>query len=107
MHWLSTVDLDKDVNLGLPEIDDRYHFWRVPILNKSTSERIGEVVIDAKSSLVMPKKTTKASILTARLRSNNNTKKKRKRSSREEYSISSLRNNSIFCNKSIIFFLFP
>ena len=29
--WLLEIDLSKTVKLGLPEVDDRYHCWRVPL----------------------------------------------------------------------------
>lgn len=45
------------VSFGLPEIDDRYHIWRVPLLHQS--HVIGEAVIDAVSSLLVERKTTK------------------------------------------------
>ena len=32
--FLKSIDLDKAVDFGLPEIDDRYHIWRVPVLSK-------------------------------------------------------------------------
>lgn len=43
---------------GLPEIDDRYHIWRVPILSQANGEKVGEVVIDARSSRVDLKKSS-------------------------------------------------
>ena len=27
--WLAAIDLGQAVRLGLPEVDDRYHIWRV------------------------------------------------------------------------------
>ena len=37
-EWLKAGRLENAVALGLPEIDDRYHIWRVPLLNKVTGE---------------------------------------------------------------------
>ncbi len=65
--WLQSAHLDKAIAFGLPEIDDRYHFWRVPLLNKTTRGRIGEVVIDARTSLILEDKSTAAGRLEARL----------------------------------------
>lgn len=65
--WLQTAQLENAVDFGLPEVDDRYHIWRVPLLNKATRERIGEVVIDARTSLILQDKTTSAASLEARL----------------------------------------
>ena len=65
--WLQYVKLENPVEFGLPEIDDRYHVWRVPLVNKASKERIGEVVIDARTSLVLQDKSTSAKVLEARL----------------------------------------
>lgn len=64
--WLSEIDLVHVTKLGLPEVDDRYHYWRVPVCVKN-GEKIGEVVIDAYSTEIIHSKTTKPEILTARL----------------------------------------
>lgn len=64
---LTEYELSKAVSFGLPEIDDRYHVWRVPLRHLQTDEPIGEVVIDAKSSLVREDKTTRRQVLEARL----------------------------------------
>ena len=44
--WLETLDLLNVVKLGLPEVDDRYHIWRVPLCNEQGT-KVGETVIDA------------------------------------------------------------
>ena len=44
--WLNEIELGNVTKLGLPEIDDRYHIWRVPLLNEAQI-KIGEAVIDA------------------------------------------------------------
>jgi DNA modification methylase len=49
--FLQSIKLEKAIDFGLPEIDDRYHIWRVPLLNKG-KELIGEVVIDAITTLL-------------------------------------------------------
>lgn len=66
-QWLSQSHLQVLVDLGLPEVDDRYHIWRVPLVVKTTTHRVGEVVIDARSSLILTERTTDASVLEARL----------------------------------------
>jgi DNA modification methylase len=58
--------LDTAVTFGLPEIDDRYHVWRVPVLDDATT-RVGEIVIDARSATVDAVRTTDAATVTARL----------------------------------------
>ena len=65
--WLQRAQLHKVVGFGLPEVDDRYHVWRVPLINKASHERIGEVVIDARTSLILEDKSTAPGILEARL----------------------------------------
>ncbi len=65
--WVENAQLQNAVDFGLPEIDDRYHVWRTALLNRSTRQRIGEVVIDARTSLVLEDKSTSASVLEARL----------------------------------------
>jgi DNA modification methylase len=58
--------LDAAVTFGLPEIDDRYHVWRVPVLDDATT-RVGEIVIDARSAAVDAVRSTDAATVTARL----------------------------------------
>lgn len=89
--WLETIELDTAVTFGLPEIDDRYHIWRVPLVGKDSKERVGEVVIDAYTSLLLQDKSTSPDVLEARLlkrKTTNNTKKRQKKS----YRPSNLRN---------------
>lgn len=64
--WLERHELEHAISFGLPEVDDRYHIWRVPLLNASAQERIGEVVIDAYTSLVLEDKSTAPDVLEAR-----------------------------------------
>jgi len=64
--YLITMELEKAIDFGLPEIDDRYHIWRVPLLSK-TKENIGEIVIDAITSLINEKKSTTKIVLESRL----------------------------------------
>ena len=65
--WLQSVQLENAIDFGLPEVDDRYHVWRVPLINKATKERLGEVVINAYTSLILTDKSTSAASLEARL----------------------------------------
>jgi DNA modification methylase len=67
LAWLDEADLAQATDFGLPEVDDRYHIWRVPLLAKKSSDRIGEVVIDAHTSLVLIDKSTDPATLEARL----------------------------------------
>ena len=63
---LREMELAEAVSFGLPEIDDRYHIWRVPL--KRDRKSIGEIVIDARTSAVDAKKSTSRKVLEARLR---------------------------------------
>lgn len=92
LAWLEQAQLQKAVGFGLPEIDDRYHVWRVPLLNKSNHERIGEVVIDARTSLISENKSTAPATLEARLLGRNGGVKKKYSPRNGSYSLSALRN---------------
>ena len=37
--WLQDAQLENVVDFGLPEVDDRYHIWRVTLLNAATKGR--------------------------------------------------------------------
>jgi len=89
--WLSEIDLVRAVTLGLPEVDDRYHVWRVPLCNEQRV-RIGELVIDAYTSEILADKTTKPHILEARLLHKGEGRIVRKPREAPEYHISPLRN---------------
>lgn len=93
--WLESIDLSQAISLGLPEIDDRYHFWRVPLLSQDTHERVGEVVIDAYTSLLLREKSTSPDVLETRLLKRK-TKKKKQSPKKKTYRPSNLR-NTIAC----------
>jgi len=65
-NFLKSIELDNAIDFGLPEIDDRYHIWRVPVKSKN-NENIGEIVIDALTTLINEKKTTNKEVLESRL----------------------------------------
>jgi len=92
--WLTQAELVNVIDFGLPEVDDRYHIWRVPLLNKFNQEKIGEIVIDAYTTLIIETKSTNPDILEARLLGRNeeiSPKIKQNRSS-ASYQLSDLRN---------------
>jgi len=97
--WLEAISLQNVVDFGLPEIDDRYHVWRVPLLDQTGRERLGEVVIDARSTLVVEKQTTHPDVLEARLLGRNGENGQRREWPKESYTPSSLR-NTIACGDS-------
>ena len=66
-NYLAEVDVDGALlRFGLPEVDDRYHIWRVPLLGGPAEERIGEIVIDARTSLVQHDRSTDMALLGSR-----------------------------------------
>lgn len=88
--YLQTIRLEGVVAFGLPEIDDRYHIWRVPLLHQNRV--IGEAVIDALTSLIVESKTTRKQVLEDRILKRNGHALKKKK----EYDIpkiSSIRNS--------------
>ncbi len=88
--WLLELDLAKVVRFGLPEVDDRYHYWRVPLCAKNGAA-VGEVVIDAYSTEILASKTTKPNLLTARLLKQDESTVIQRRQDKKEYHLSSLR----------------
>lgn len=90
--WLSEIDLSQATKLGLPEVDDRYHIWRVPICNKR-GEKVGEAVIDAYTTAIVSEKTTRPEMLEARLlQKGNGSSVSPRRAPPPDYKISPLRN---------------
>lgn len=66
-NWLRSFNLANAVQFGLPEVDDRCHVWRVPLVRQGTNRRVGEVVLDAYTSMVLAQETTKPDVLESRL----------------------------------------
>lgn len=90
--WLQDVDLVKAVAFGLPEVDDRYHIWRVPLRKKRSTTKIGEVVIDAYTTEILGDKTTKPVMLEARLLGKDEEHLATRTRPRRSYPVSHLRN---------------
>lgn len=59
--------LRRSVTFGLPEIDDRFHVWRVPLLATASTARVGELVLDARSGTLDAARSTDVVTLRARL----------------------------------------
>lgn len=78
LEYLKQLELEKVVVFGLPEIDDRFNIWRVPLRSKSKN-RIGEIVIDAITTLIDQNKTTSKDILENRLLGRDDDNKKKKK----------------------------
>ncbi|MGM9723937.1 MAG: DNA-methyltransferase [Prevotella sp.] len=66
LNYLVELELSKVIVFGLPEIDDRFNIWRVPLKTKNGA-KIGEIVIDAITTLIDFSKTTAKEILENRL----------------------------------------
>jgi len=96
LTWLKNKQLSNAVCFGLPEVDDRYHVWRVPLLSQHTDIKVGEIVIDAKTSLILEGKTTRPDVIESRVLGRDYAQRAvRKRKSRESYPLSTLRNTII------------
>ncbi len=63
---IKELELENATKFGLPEIDDRFDIWRIPVLSLDGA-KIGEVVVDAITSFVDLSKTTTKEILENRL----------------------------------------
>ena len=99
-RYLAQEDLEEGASmaLGLPELDDRYHIWRVP-LTASGSNRLGEVVVDARTSMIQPQRTTATDILKSRLNKSDGKFSRGKRSGNSAITRSKL-GNTIVLGKS-------
>lgn len=95
MVWLESMGLEEAVDFGLPEVDDRYHVWRVPLLGRDSRAKVGEVVIDARTSLIYEAKSTSKEILERRLLRRKG-RGIRQQLRRRQYRLSTLR-NTIAC----------
>src|SRR5687768_7028777 len=90
--WLEAAELSRAVKLGLPEVDDRYHIWRVPICREDGRTKVGEVVIDAYTTEIVGEKTTRPDLIEARLLRKPERDGKGRQSTPKEYPLSPLRN---------------
>lgn len=91
LDYLKELELDKVISFGLPEIDDRFNIWRVPLKSKGGTG-IGEVVIDAITTLIDTPKTTPKDLLENRILGRSDISLKRKMKLGEIPKISALRN---------------
>ncbi len=89
--WLAEIELGKVIGLGLPEVDDRYHIWRIPLLPAAGGPKIGEAVIDAYTTEILLEKTTRPEMLEARLLKKDEARLTKKRRDLT-YPVSPLRN---------------
>lgn len=65
--WLIACDpAAAPVDYGLPEVDDRYHIWRVPVLEPESGARLGEIVINALDGKVSARRSTRPDLIRGR-----------------------------------------
>ncbi|GBL16747.1 DNA adenine methyltransferase YhdJ [Microcystis aeruginosa NIES-1211] len=91
LNWLREINLVNAIKLGLPEVDDRYHIWRIPLCNDQ-KKTVGEVVIDAYTTEILADRTTRTEIIIARLLKQDESKLENRKKTKKEYKLSSLRN---------------
>lgn len=62
LDFLKSIDgfSHEKSSFGLPEIDDRFHIWRVPV--KIRQSKIGEIVVNAKEGRVNNSKSTNSEL---------------------------------------------
>ncbi|MBI4034651.1 site-specific DNA-methyltransferase [Candidatus Saccharibacteria bacterium] len=99
-YWLNENNLHAESVFGLPEIDDRYHIWRVPLLRKGDKHRVGEVVVDAVTTLIDQHKSTKPKVIKSRL--NGARKITSPKVKREDYEVSTMPNTIALGDAEII-----
>ena len=91
LNWLREINLVNALKLGLPEVDDRHHIWRIPLCNEQ-KKTVGEVVIDAYTTEILADRTTRTEIIIARLLKQDESKLENRKKNKKEYKLSSLRN---------------
>jgi len=104
--YINDLNLSEVILFGLPEVDDRYHVWRVPLKAKGKREKIGEIVIDARTSLIQTKKTSSKDVLEGRILGRDKTRTRR-RTKPKTYQLSALRNTVAFGPSEKILEEFP
>ena len=101
LEYLSSLDgivIDK-LSFGLPEVDDRFHIWRVPVKVKNV--KIAEIVLDAKTGHIDAAKTTKTEIIARREEKLLGRAPVKKRSRKKKIELSHL-SNTLILGDSII-----
>ena len=107
LTYVEAIELHNAVAFGLPEVDDRYAIWRVPILSKQ-KKRIGEVVIDGMTTEIDAERSTSASVLENRLLGRNeNTKNEKEPQADSIPHLSTLRNTVVLGSSEVRLEDFP
>jgi len=94
-RYLKLHNLKEKFTFGLPEVDDRYHVWRIPlVLNKI---RVGEIVINAKTADIEEEKSSKIEFLALKT-SDVLAKKRQNVKEKKQVSLSPLSNSILHGN---------
>lgn len=91
LDYVKSLELENVVTFGLPEIDDRFNIWRVPLKTKDGAT-IGEIVIDAITTFIDLSKTTSKDLLENRILGRKDTALKKKKQQASVPKVSILRN---------------
>ena len=89
--YLYEIQLENAILFGLPEIDDRFDIWRLPLKSRD-GEKIGEIVIDALTTFIDTSRTTAKDILENRLLGRKNISTRKENHANDIPKISTLRN---------------
>ena len=95
---VGTWDLVEATSFGLPEVDDRYHVWRVPIMHSDS--RVGELVISAKTGIVDVARSSKRSSVQERIQAPDLDNSPASWAADHSQIISSTLRNTILCGSS-------
>ncbi|ECO4888455.1 site-specific DNA-methyltransferase, partial [Salmonella enterica] len=87
--------LDGSFSFGLPEVDDRYHVWRVPLTLHN--RKAGEIVINAKTAVIDLDKSSNIEFLIRKTVEEAN-KEPKKRSTAKKIELSELKNTILAGN---------
>jgi DNA modification methylase len=106
--WIENMELSHALSFGLPEVDDRYHVWRVPLLSNADRSMVGEVVLDARTSLVVLDKSTGRATLEARLLGRKDQATRKRAAARSKsYEVSCVRNTIAQGDSEFVLLDFP
>lgn len=89
--YLHEIQLENAIIFGLPEIDDRFDIWRLPLKSKD-GEKIGEIVIDALTTFIDTSKSTAKNILENRLLGRKDISTRKENHTNDIPKVSTLRN---------------
>ena len=89
--YLHEIQLENAIIFGLPEIDDRFDIWRLPLKSKD-GEKIGEIVIDALTTFIDTSKSTAKNILENRLLGRKDISARKENHTNDIPKVSTLRN---------------